>query len=297
MDTSIFWSQYVQGIHTLYTSRLLRFHERFDAQYRPLFSIDGAERILEIGCGPGALAGTLCRMYPTAAITGIDRDQTFISFAEEHVPGAAFLTGDAAALPFADGSFDVTISNTVSEHIEPAAFFGEQYRVLRNGGVCIVLSTRRGITVPTPESLLTEVEKRFWDKAETLPDPIREYVCQYPLDVRDLPVTMEKHGFQELRSGYITIALTPDDPEICADIAHAIIDADRYCALESAESFWRTHANTISESEWHAVKAAIMERFNRRTAQYDHGERLWDTSVTLIQVVRGVKRANEECDI
>lgn len=34
-------------------------------------------------------------------------------------------------IPFENESFDVTISNTVAEHIEPSRFYGEQYRVLK----------------------------------------------------------------------------------------------------------------------------------------------------------------------
>ena len=73
MDTGNVWSEQIQGIRTLYASRLLRFDARFDTQYRTLFDIDNARQILEIGCGPGALAGSLCRMYPEVAVTGIDR--------------------------------------------------------------------------------------------------------------------------------------------------------------------------------------------------------------------------------
>lgn len=37
-------------------------------------------------------------------------------------------------------SIPCTFSNTVSEHIEPSKFYGEQYRVLKENGVCLVLS-------------------------------------------------------------------------------------------------------------------------------------------------------------
>ena len=32
-----------------------------------------------------------------------------------------------------------------------------------------------------------------------------------------------------------------------------------------------------------------VEKFDRRLRQYDNGEKIWDTAVVLIQVVRGVK--------
>ena len=115
------WSDHVQGIMTLYLSRKLRFDDVFFAQYDPLFGLDHNKemRILEIGCGPGALAEALHRWYPRAQITAIDRDSNFIAFAQKNIKGIDFVEGDATHLPFENESFDVTISNTVQEHIDP----------------------------------------------------------------------------------------------------------------------------------------------------------------------------------
>ena len=137
------WSDKVQGVLTLYLSRKLRFDDMFFPQYRGLFGLDENKRlkILEVGCGPGALCGALRRWYPKSEIAGIDRDTEFIRFARENVPNVTFIEGDATSLPFEDGTFDVTISNTVQEHVEPSAFFGEQFRVLKPGGVCLCLSS------------------------------------------------------------------------------------------------------------------------------------------------------------
>ena len=146
------WSTYVQGVRILYESRRLRFHDLFREQYLPLFGLDAEKPlcILEIGCGPGALAGALHRWYPHAAVTALDRDSSFIRFAKEHVPGVSFTEGYATALPFPDRTFDVTISNTVAEHIAPDAFYGEQRRVLKEGGVCLVISTRKSFRTDAP---------------------------------------------------------------------------------------------------------------------------------------------------
>ena len=82
------WSDNIQGVMTLYLSRKLRFDDLFSDQYRRLFALDPERelRILEIGCGPGALAGALSRWYPKAGITGIDRDSGFIAFAKNSIP-------------------------------------------------------------------------------------------------------------------------------------------------------------------------------------------------------------------
>ncbi|NLG88359.1 MAG: class I SAM-dependent methyltransferase, partial [Clostridiaceae bacterium] len=141
------WSTYIQKIDTLYLTRTLRFSDIFKEKYQKAFKIDNKRKILEIGCGPGALSQALYRWYPNAEIVGIDRDSNFIDFASKQAPQIVFMEDDATGLSFQDKTFDVTISYTVQEHIEPAKFFGEQYRVLKDDGVCLVLSARRGINV------------------------------------------------------------------------------------------------------------------------------------------------------
>ena len=81
------WSDHVQGIMTLYLSRKLRFDDVFFTQYDHLFSLEHNKemKILEIGCGPGALAEALHRWYPLAQITAIDRDSNFIAFAQKNI--------------------------------------------------------------------------------------------------------------------------------------------------------------------------------------------------------------------
>ena len=160
------WSDHIQGVMTLYLSRKLRFDDCFFPQYEKMFDLphDKELKILEIGCGPGALAEALHRWYPKAKITGIDRDSTFISFARGNIKGMDFIEGDATALPFENDSFDVTISNTVQEHIEPTAFWGEQIRVLKPGGVCLCLSARKGIECTASCLKETPEEKNFWEK-------------------------------------------------------------------------------------------------------------------------------------
>ena len=90
-----FWSDHVQGVMTLYLSRKLRFDDQFFEQYRQLFALnENADlQVLEIGCGPGALAESLRGWFPNAEITAIDRDGRFISFAKANIPGVDFREG------------------------------------------------------------------------------------------------------------------------------------------------------------------------------------------------------------
>ena len=222
------WSECIQGIGTLYQSRSLRFNDLFRDAYTSAFHIPDGGKILEIGCGPGALAQALHRWYPAAAITAVDRDSGFIEYARENIAGVSFVEGDAAALAYADNTFDVTISNTVAEHVEPSAFWREQYRVLKPGGVCLMLSARRGITHAAP--CLAEqsaMEREVWARVEQrAAETDKQFgVCAYPMSEAEYPSVMAKYGFRNISTEYITVNLTPDNPGYSAEMAHAMIEA------------------------------------------------------------------------
>lgn len=286
------WSNYIQGPKTLYYTRKLRFDDMFREQYKALFGLEEGKRlkILEIGCGPGALAGALHRWYPETEITAIDRDSEFIAFAKEHEPGIQFMEGDATALPFEEGSFDVTISNTVSEHIEPVRFYGEQLRVLKPGGVCLVLSARKGVNVYAKCLTKNAYEEAFWKKVEKYDDTMERYdICKYPMSEAELPLALQAYGFRNVSTGYATINLTPDHPAVSSEMAQAMMNANRYTALEAVDSVLRFMPRQITVEECQAMKNIIEEKYNTRIEQYQKGEKQWDTNVSITMVVRGEK--------
>lgn len=284
------WSSCVQGPKTLYYSRRLRFDDRYAKRYQDLFSLDEGRpiKILEIGCGPGALAGALHRWYPNAEITALDRDIEFVEFARRHEPGVTFVEGDATALPFEESSFDVTISNTVCEHIEPSKFYGEQMRVLKPGGVCLVLSSRKSIVSAADCVADGTFEKEFWEKASHSDDVMERYkVCRYPMSEAGLPAALERYGFSAVQTGYVTVELTPDNPDIPAELAHDMINSARYTALEAVERMPRTCPGRYASAEIDAMVQKINAKYDERMRQYDSGEKQWDTTVSVLMVVRG----------
>ena len=286
------WSTYIQKIDTLYLTRTLRFSDIFKEKYQKAFKIDNKRKILEIGCGPGALSQALYRWYPNAEIVGIDRDSNFINFASNQAPQIVFREDDATGLSFQDKTFDVTISYTVQEHIEPAKFFGEQYRVLKDDGVCLVLSARRGINVLAPcISEQTEFEKEIWNRTEKYYSEInKKYsVCAYPLNEAELPLTMELHGFKNVTIDYITINLTPDNPIYSKQMAYDMINANRKTALDGAESLLDIASDVVTVDEVNELKRIINKKYDKRIELYDNGIKQWDTSVSLTMILRGTK--------
>ena len=101
--------------------------------------------VLEVGPGPGHLAVELARRVPGLRLTGVDVDPAMVARARvravrEGLAGRVrFEPGDVAALPFADGSFDlVTSSFSVHHWPDAASGFAEIRRALRPGGRAIL---------------------------------------------------------------------------------------------------------------------------------------------------------------
>jgi 2-polyprenyl-6-hydroxyphenyl methylase / 3-demethylubiquinone-9 3-methyltransferase len=96
----------------------------------------GPARVLDLGCGAGFLANDLAARG--LAVTGLDdtTENLAIAAAYDRTGTVAYVRGDARALPFADGSFDVVCAMDLLEHVEePAHVVAEAARVLAPGGL------------------------------------------------------------------------------------------------------------------------------------------------------------------
>lgn len=112
------------------------------------------ERTLEVGCGEGRISRELTDLGHR--VTAADASPRLLAAAEAAGSAAAYELADAAALPFADGSFDrVVLYNMLMDVPDMPAAVAEAGRVLAPGGV-LTLSvvhpfTDRGHLVEEPE--------------------------------------------------------------------------------------------------------------------------------------------------
>jgi ubiquinone/menaquinone biosynthesis C-methylase UbiE len=77
-----------------------------------------APRLLEIGCGSGyyvEVFEALCKSK--VRYTGLDYSQAMVARAKTRYPGATFVQGDATALDFPDGAFDIVFNGVSLMHI------------------------------------------------------------------------------------------------------------------------------------------------------------------------------------
>ena len=93
-------------------------------------------RWLDVGCGTGAFSELILKRCAPKSLAGIDPSPEQITFVSKHLAGSSFQVADSAAMPFADGEFDVVASALVIHFIpDRAKAFAEMKRVLRPGGL------------------------------------------------------------------------------------------------------------------------------------------------------------------
>jgi ubiquinone/menaquinone biosynthesis C-methylase UbiE len=110
---------------------------------RALLALQPGETVLDIGSGPGFLADEMAaEVGPDGAVHGVDPSESMLAIARRRETRVEYATGDALALPFADGTFDAIVSTQVYEYVPdmPAALT-EARRVLKPGGRLLILDT------------------------------------------------------------------------------------------------------------------------------------------------------------
>jgi SAM-dependent methyltransferase len=117
-----------------------RFMGRYSVQLGPQLAdfagVAPGQRVLDVGCGPGALTGELVERLGAGAVAAVDPSEPFVAAARERHPGVDVRQASAEQLPFADGAFDAALAQLVVHFMsDPVAGLREMARVTRRGGV------------------------------------------------------------------------------------------------------------------------------------------------------------------
>jgi SAM-dependent methyltransferase len=160
-------------------------YDRFMGRYsRPLavpfadfagLPLDG--RVLDVGCGPGALTAELARRAGPERVTAVDPSEEYVAALRDRQPGVRVIPAPAEDLPFEGGCFDATLAQLVVNVMDdPVAGLHEMARVTRDGGgvaACVWDFTDGGPIGP------------FWDAAQALdPEVETGSVCLWGAQIR-----------------------------------------------------------------------------------------------------------------
>ncbi len=106
------------------------------SQLAQLAGIDRGQRVLDVGCGTGALTAELVARLEARSVAAVDPSKSFVAAVREQLPGVDVRLGRAELLPFGDGSFDAVLAQLVVHFMaEPIVGLREMARVTRAGGV------------------------------------------------------------------------------------------------------------------------------------------------------------------
>jgi SAM-dependent methyltransferase len=117
-----------------------RFMGRWSRNLAPRFvqfaKVRAGQRVLDVGCGPGALTAELAARVGPERVAAVDPSAPFTEAARSRHPGVDVRRATADALPFRDAEFDATLAQLVVHFMpDPVAGLTEMARVTRDGGV------------------------------------------------------------------------------------------------------------------------------------------------------------------
>jgi len=124
-----------------------------------LITLEGIERVLDVGCGQGAITAQIAGRVPHGSVVGVDPSHDMIDYATAHFaadhPNLRFAVADARRLPF-DDAFDVVVSFNALHWIpEQGPALRSIRRALRPRGRALLRLVTRG----PRKSLETVVEE------------------------------------------------------------------------------------------------------------------------------------------
>ena len=103
-------------------------------------SIISTHKILEVGCGTGAVLEQLIQPLGTS-YCGLDINPDYLSFFANLHPDARLVVGDAHQLPFSDNCFDVSLCHYLLLWVSnPSQVLHEMLRVTHPGGIVMALA-------------------------------------------------------------------------------------------------------------------------------------------------------------
>jgi ubiquinone/menaquinone biosynthesis C-methylase UbiE len=141
-----------------------RYMGRYSRRLAPLLAgfagVASGMRVLDVGCGPGALTEHLAARVGAALVAAADPSQSFAEACAARVPGADVRAAGGERLPWPDDAFDAVLSQLVVNFMDdPPRGVSEMRRVAGPSGV---------VAACVWDHERMEMLRNFWDSAAAL---------------------------------------------------------------------------------------------------------------------------------
>lgn len=187
-------------------------------------------RVLEIGCGTGAVSRFLAALENVGEVVGVDPCGLFIERARELASDdrLSFAVGDGTALGFDGGEFDAVVCHTTLCHVPDCEeVLAEAHRVLRAGGKLAVFDG---------DYATTTVAIRSDDPLQACAEGAIAALVHDPWLVRRLAALIRDAGFQDCRLRGFAYTQTEDADYMLTLIergADALLADDKLSAADA----------------------------------------------------------------
>ncbi len=170
------------------------------------YQITSGQRVLDLGCGVGAMTGQLRKYFSGVRLFAVDIEMSQLRVAQANHPIAVYVQADAAALPFRDETFDRIHASWLLEHVSsPVNVLQEVRRVLKRGGQCQFLEVDNS-------SLKTEPQYADVVEVMTALNQAQQARGGDPYIGRQLDQLFGKAGFSKVEVGPVHLRGDASDP-------------------------------------------------------------------------------------
>jgi ubiquinone/menaquinone biosynthesis C-methylase UbiE len=222
--------------------------------------LSGPSRVLDVGCGTGAVTRAAAQLPGVIEAVGVDLSPLFIAKARElsaTVRNVKFHEGDARALPFSADDFDAVVFHTTLTHVpQPEGAIAEAFRVLKPGG---------RLAVCDGDYSTISVANGEWDPLQACIEATKAAYINDLWLTRRMPALLGGAGFQSLKTkshGYLQVSQPDYIVSLIDRGADALLSSKRigsdFCASLKAEARRRAAAGEffgfIGFVSFHATK-------------------------------------------
>lgn len=166
------------------------------AVFAKFAGVGAGEKVLDVGCGPGALTAHLRSVG--AEVAAIDPSPPFVDAVRARFPEVDVCRGTAEELPYDTAAFDAALAQLVVHFMtDPVGGLQQMRRVTRRGGVvaACVWDGPAGALAP------------FWDAVHTITPDAEDEALLVGAHAGHLTELFETAGLDAVQEGSIAVAV------------------------------------------------------------------------------------------